>query len=262
MNITANNAFCNNISFSGNISKECSAFFRRLKPEVIEDYFQRQGIHASFNGQKLPAGLSFLAARVARKLDIPLPSEFIVYKTFKSAEAQSWFLRDRKPHYARHISVEYDKSRFSSPISVYDRYMQTRRDDFGSTHVLNIPLHEIMHCELYRKIGDIFAYWHTKWDKVIMKKFSKINIKPFKAEIKEKIGSAVKNDALELHAVYWAKEICMSLNSDMMPTYNPFVTPKIELSPLLREFISKLSAGDYNGAVKVSKKAQKLQKTT
>ena len=258
MNINKVNTH-NERSFSGHLLPKHAVWFRKINPAAIEDYFSDLGVEAHFKGQRVPAGLSLLASLVAKKLGIPIPSAFFVRTAPKNTVAQSWFLRDRKPHPFKHLSVQYGRDVLSRSIKSFNQMMDSGKYFYGTTHFLNIPLHEIMHCNLFKKIGDKYAYWHTNWDKVIDNKFSKIDLTPFSSEIKKRIGEYGATDAIELHAVYWAKEICMSLNSNLKPKYNPFETPKIKLSPLLREFITKLSDADYSGAVAVSKKAKKLQ---
>ncbi|MCR4880368.1 MAG: hypothetical protein K6A44_00220 [bacterium] len=253
--------FSTDKAFSGHVLPKHVKWFRKVDPCAIEDYFISRGIEANFSGKKLPAGLSFLAFDIVKRLGITEPAEFVVRKTSKDSIAQSWFLRDKKPHRFKHLAVQYDRRRYSSSLKTFDAYMRTRQYEFGSTHFLNVPMHEILHCDLFKKIGDMYAYWHTNWDKVILKKFSKIDISPFDAEIRKKIGSAGAIDAVELHAVYWAKEICMALNSNLVPKYNPFKNPKIKLSPLLRDFIERMTEADYKGAKAVSRKAKKLQKS-
>lgn len=236
-------------------------WLKNINTNDIEDTFRNIGIRADFRGKKLPAGLSYLAVRIAKKLNISLPAEFLIRKTPNDTIAQSWFFRDRRPHRCLNLAVQYSKSSDLTSIKRYDAYVHKKPYLFGSTHFLNIPLHEILHCDLYKKIGERYAYWHHNWDKVIDNKFSKIDMSPFIEEIKKKIGTYAAKDVFELHATYWAKEICRSLDSNLTPKYDPFKTPKIELSPLLREFIDKITTADYNGAKAVSRKAKKLQKT-
>lgn len=261
MEIKALSSFNNQSFLGGKLLKKHVRMFDRVNTEAIEEMFRKKGISANFKGRKLLAGLSLYACEVARRLKLFLPPEFGIRKTPKDAIAQSWFLRDRKPHRFAHRAVQYGTDRAYSSLKMLHLFMKRRQDDFGTTHFLNTPLHEIMHSHIYKLIEEKYPYWHCNWDKVIEKKFSKIDISPFADEINNKIATYASKDALELHATYWAKEICMALNSDLIPKYNPFKSPKMKLSPLLREFIDKISQADYNGAKAVSRKAKKLQKT-
>ena len=235
--------------------------FEKINPEQIETDFMLIGIPASFEGNKLLAGISYYAFSIAKKLHLRLPAEFGIRKTPQNSIAQSWFNRDKKEHVFRHLGVQYGRNRVFSTVGRLAAHMRGEADTLGTSHIMNIPLHEILHCDLFDKIGKKYSYWHMKWDNVINKKFSKIDISPFEAEINDKIGTYGTTDALELHAVYWAKEICRALNSNFGLKYNPFETPKIKLSSLLREFIDKITQADYKGAVAVSKQAKKLQKS-
>ncbi len=236
-------------------------FFKTIRTERIEDELKSKGIKASFKGKRVIAGLSYFTLKLADALGLSLPAEFGIRKTPKTAIAQSWFNKDRKPHVFLNLAVQYGRGGMFSSLKRLERYMYSEKHRFGTSHFMNIPLHEAMHCDLFKKIQDKYGYWHLKWDKVLLKKFSKIDISPFRSEIAKKIGAYANEDAVELHAVYWAKEICRSLNSNFELRYNPFECPNIKLSPLLREFIDKITAADYNGAVAVSKQAKKLQKT-
>lgn len=262
MRIAECNSF-NNQNFSGHLLKRHVDWFQNIVPKSAEDYFAALGMKAKFRGNQAIAGLNVYAAKIFQKLDLPLPNSVVLKKIHPSRKAIAeslFFPSKRKTDPLKHLAVIYNSSVFSRSLASVSKYMDGRKVYFGTNHFLNIPLHEFLHSSLYRKIEDKFGYWHTKWTDVILKKFSNIDISPFKREIDKKIGSCASDDALELHAVYWAKEICDSLNSDLVPKYNPFKNPKVKLSPLLREFIEKISEADYLGAKKVSARARLAQK--
>ena len=249
-------------NFSSHLLPKHISRFSHIDPSKAEKYFAVLGVDAKFYDNKFFAAINIMSVKIFKKLGLPLP-QHIRMKYFKPQEncsACTVFSKDKKKHrIMKHLAVLYNKRFMSKRPLVYNERVNEMRRYLGNTHFLNITLHEYMHSVLYRKIYDALKYWHKKWDTVINKKFSNIDLSPFKKEIAQKLGGYAKTDAMELHAVYWTQEICKALNSNLTPKYNPFETPKIKLSPLLREFITKISNADYNGAKAVSRRARKLQ---
>ena len=124
-------------------------------------------------------------------------------------------------------------AKYFKNLKTYNNFCNQREKEKGTTHILRIALHEFLHSHYFKTMEK-----HINFEEKL--EFMYLSSPSLKDEIQEKISYYATFNNFELYADYWAKEICLSLNKNWQPNYNPFVTPKIQTSPQLRSFINTL----------------------
>jgi len=252
-----NRVTSNNINFSGCMLPRHVDFIRHINPSETEAKLKKLHIDANFKDNKLVAGLFLYATQVIKKLHCTTPRQILVHTFKKRSDAALIAYPHQKTTYGgekvKKFSVGVSKKYYDVGPKRYNTLTSYGKYEHGTTHFLALPIHEFMHTVLFKKLNKLARKKHMCLADLI-NQLDTISLKPFKKEIREKIGSYGTTDACELHAVYWAKEICKSLNGNLSPKYNPFKFPQIKLSKKLRLLIDKISKGDIKGAQKIADK--------
>ena len=209
-------------------------FIRNIAPEEFAKKIKDEhGIACDFQGNQIIAGLCGKTIKICKKLGISLPEEISVEK-MKFSDRRTIALCSRIPSWSgKKYRIVFNPKYFKN-LDALDRLYNKKEECFGSSHILKTPLHEFLHSHYFKTRTEPKSL-EDDW------KFKYLVLGALDDEIAEKISYNSTRDNFELYADYWAKEICKSLDKNWQPRYNPFETPKVKVSPKLREFINTLT---------------------
>lgn len=274
------------VSFGSGMSPRTVKYLLGVNVRGIEDKLTfAKGVQVNFSENKLLAGLVNLASRVCEELNINLPPQINVVKftadktrikSLPKAKAVGLTYRCEPrildTGVTRKFGVEFNDDYFRGIPEIYDVMCNHNQKLVGNTHFLNYIIHEFLHSDFFARTNSSMI--HYVYNKRGLNRFMEHytpkpsfssdifyithNLEPFRREVETVIAPYAMTNPLELQATYWAKEVCQSLDGNLRPRYNPFETPAIQLSPLLRSFITYYNNGDMKTARDISKIAARL----
>lgn len=245
-----------NLNFSGGLSLAHRLKASAIRIPKLEQKLLDKNIICDLDNNRFFGFIIDKTIDIFEKYNLPLPPQIKLYnfgpeneKILGTCNIYNVIDKDQK---LQRFACAFNNELFSkSPVFIND-FCDFRELDHGSTHFLNIIVHEFLHSAFFKQIQNKYRTKNLQLGDII-KENNKISLDKFKSEISEKIGFYAKKDIFELHAVYWAKEICDSLDKKLIPKYNPFETPKTILSPKLKSFIDAISIADFEKARDLAK---------
>lgn len=247
-------------SFSGGLTLRHKLKASHINIKSIEDKLANKGVMTDFNNNKFFAFMADNVIAICEKLNLKLPPKITLFDFPVTDKALGYTylynMTENNGKKMQRFACSFNNNLFKESPDYIDEFCNYRVDNHGSSHFLNIPIHEFLHSDFFRKIQNQTRTNNLSFSECISKN-NNISLEPFKNEIASKIGTYATTDVFELHSVYWAKEICDSLDKNLSPQYNPLKEPKTQLSDKLREFIDAINNIDFKKADDISWKARK-----
>lgn len=220
-------SFNNKISYGAGVYSAQRKFINNLNVADFEKKLAEQtGVKCDFHDNRVIAGLTGKTIKICQKLGITLP---------ESVEARKFNFKDRNTvglAVCRQKHIEFNTKFFKS-LEKTEKFQESRFELNRNKHILSTFLHEFLHVHHYNVL-------QAAKDFPLHKYLEYYFFKRFENEIREKVGYNATINPIELYATFWSKEICDSLDKNWMPKYNPFHTPKTQLSPQALKFVCSL----------------------
>ena len=245
-------------SFKGAMTTQLAQIIKKARPAQIESKLSQDAILSRFSGQKVVAGLSEKTVELFKSLKKFLPPQIETFSFGDDASLANCFLiNTRTPQGVpvRRLAVGFNLDKMNLSPEAWDKYCDGRVVLHGTNHILNPFCHEFIHSDYFKRIINKIkagAIPEAKTFDEFLDKSDSIPMDRFIYEIITKIGKYGAKEPSELHSVYWARELCDSLDERLVPKYNPFENPKIELSQDLRKFITLIDNGEIDKAKKLA----------